>query len=104
MLPEDRVTDRPGSVSAGGGPHRTQGRGSPSAEDGSGNYLTVRSKDIKLAAQYAIDSSGTVKAEVGDEPDDRGQLQFIRFLEDYPQPSSAQHCLGLTVLVDMENP
>jgi hypothetical protein len=35
-----------------------------------------------LAAQYAIDSSGTVKAEVSDEPDDRGQLEFIRFVED----------------------
>ena len=52
------------------------------AEDGSGNYFTVRSKDIPLVAQDAIDSSSTVRAEIGDEPDDDGHLQFIRFLKD----------------------
>ena len=48
----------------------------------SSNFFSVSSKYISLAAQSAIDSSGTVKAEVGDEPDDRGRLQFIRFVED----------------------
>jgi hypothetical protein len=52
------------------------------AEDGSDNFISVSSQCISLAAQHAIDSSGTVKAEVSDEPDDRGQLQFIRFVED----------------------
>jgi hypothetical protein len=34
-----------------------------------------------LEAQYAIDDSSlTVRAEVGDGSDDRGQLQFIRFV------------------------
>jgi hypothetical protein len=50
------------------------------AEDGSRNFIYVSSQCISLAAQSAIDSSGTVKAEVGDEPDGLGQLQFIRFV------------------------
>ena len=54
------------------------------AEDGSDNFIFVSSQCISLAAQYAIDSSGTVKAEVGDEPDSRGKLKFIRFVEGQP--------------------
>jgi hypothetical protein len=50
------------------------------AEDGSDNFISVSSQCISLSARYAIDSSGTVKAEVGDEPDSRGQVQFLRFL------------------------
>ena len=42
------------------------------ADDGSGHYIYVSSKALSRAAQHAIDSSGTVKAEVGDEPDDFG--------------------------------
>ena len=41
------------------------------AEDGSDNFISVSSQHILLAAQYAIDYFGTVKAEVGDEPDGR---------------------------------
>ena len=53
------------------------------AEDGSGNFIYVSSRAISLSAQNAIDdSSVTVKAEVSDEPDDRGQLLFIRFLDE----------------------
>jgi hypothetical protein len=51
------------------------------AEGDSRNFIYVPSKVISLEAQYAIDDSSlTVRAEVGDESDDRGQLQFIRFV------------------------
>ena len=51
------------------------------AEGDSTNFIYVSSRSISLEAQHAIDAGGTVKAEVSDEPDDRGQLLFIRFVE-----------------------
>jgi hypothetical protein len=43
--------------------------------------FTCKSKDITSEAQHAIDSSGTVKAEVDPEPDDFGYIRLIRFVQ-----------------------
>jgi hypothetical protein len=42
--------------------------------------FTCKSKDITPEAQHALDTLGTVKAEVDSEPDDFGYIRLIRFI------------------------
>jgi hypothetical protein len=42
--------------------------------------FSCKSEDITSEAQHALDTSGTVKAEVDPEPDDFGYIRFIRFV------------------------